>query len=238
MAVLNAEVLNQNIVDWVGHPDRQPAFPITQRYDAKSHCVVFEAGPVENLFPIMWGLLLGDIVHDYRSCLDHTAWALYQRGNPPTGSDYEKSGVYFPITKSNDDFNAELRGRRPKLPGVRRADIAIVRRYQPYSRGESRAPSHVFSILKNLSDADKHRVIQPVIPVPEEAHYKLLTYQSCEITRYALRARKATLQEGTELGRIYVRRDRRGGPDPQVEVQPHFSIYPAVYERTPSSDGS
>jgi len=46
MAVLNAYVLEANINEWVHHPERQPPpFAVAQYYDAKKHCIIFEAGP-------------------------------------------------------------------------------------------------------------------------------------------------------------------------------------------------
>jgi hypothetical protein len=59
-------------------------------------------------------------------------WALYKRGTTPNLSKSQERGVYFPIAVTREQFNGWLTGKRPKLPGVRRADIGVVRRYQPY----------------------------------------------------------------------------------------------------------
>jgi len=104
-------------------------------------------------------------------------------------------------------FNSAL---PTKLPGVRRADIAIVRRYQPYIHEKRKAPNHVFQVLEDLSNADKDQAIQPLVPVPESGSYELLSEpQDCTITRFGGRVKRTTLKEGTELGRIYVRRKGR-----------------------------
>jgi hypothetical protein len=232
MAVLNAYVLEANINEWVHHPERQrPPFAVAQHYDPKRHCILFEAGPFENPFPVMWSLLLGDVVHGYRCALDHVAWALYKRGKTPALPPKAERQIYFPIAWERDWFNKVL---PVKLPGVRRADVAIVRRYQPYIHGKRNAPFHVFKILEDLSNADKHRAIQPVFPVPEGGSYRLLSEpHDCSITRVGPPIKRVTLKEGADLGRLYV---RKTGPDPYVEVEPKFTLDPSINERLTVGD--
>lgn len=114
------------------------------QYEPKRHCLSLRVDWIADPPPIL-SVKLGDVVHNYRSCLDHIAWALVGRGKtpPPLIDDFEQAGVYFPICSTRDEFNTCLEPvikkgrivRRAKLPGVRLADSAIVRRYQPYQRG-------------------------------------------------------------------------------------------------------
>jgi len=125
-----------------------------QYYDAKRHCIHLIAEVTEP-FPRIWGTLLGDVIHNYRSCLDHVAWALYKRGRTPNLPEWQERLVYFPITAERERFNACLKGKRAKLPGVRRKDIAKVRRCQPYIVGKSRVHRHPLTVLDALANTDK-----------------------------------------------------------------------------------
>jgi hypothetical protein len=230
MGVVNAQVLESNINDLAGQGVLQLQLGTTQEYDAKRHCIILTATEVPELFPILWGLLLGDLVHDYRSSLDHLAWALYKRGRTPDLSDGKERKVVFPIADDRIKFNESLKS---KLPGVRRADIAIIRRYQPYKSGKRNLHLHVFRVLDGLSTADKHRVIQPVQAAPERAAYRLIRQTDCVVTRLSPRARRVTLKPGTELARFYV---RKTGPNPEIEVEPRFAVDPAINERLTFQD--
>jgi hypothetical protein len=231
MAVVNADVLQDNINELAGKGELQMRIGMAQEYDAKRHCIILTATEVISPFPVMWGLLLGDMVHDYRSSLDHIAWALYKRGRTPNLTESKERLVLFPIADDRTKFNDSL---TRKLPGVRRADIAIVRRYQPYKSGKRKLHLHVLKVLDGLSTADKHRVIQPVQPAPETAGYRLIQQTDCVATRLGpRRARRVTLKPGTELARVYV---RKTGPNPEIDVEPHFTLDPAINERLTFQD--
>jgi hypothetical protein len=114
MAVLNGHVLEASINEWVHHPDRErPRVQIAQYYDAKKHCVIFEAGSFENPFPVMWGLPLGDVVHGYRCALDHIAWALYKRGNSPPLSKRKERKILLPDYRSMSGLPLAIGPGRP-----------------------------------------------------------------------------------------------------------------------------
>ena len=97
MAVMNAEVLQDNVETFASQADLKMHAQLATYYDAKRHCVVLIVTEIVNPFPVLWGLLLGDIVHNYRCCLDHVAWALYKRGRTPNLSVSKERNVYFPI---------------------------------------------------------------------------------------------------------------------------------------------
>jgi hypothetical protein len=157
-AVVNADVLQDNINELHNAGQVQIQMGMTQEYDARRHCVIITAGPeVPRVFPVHWGLLLGDIVHNYRCSLDHLAWSLYKRGRTPNLTARQEQSVQFPIARDRQQFNRLVASR---LPRVRRADIASVRRYQPYLGRRRLIDQHVFAVLQDLSNADKHRVIQ------------------------------------------------------------------------------
>lgn len=225
-AVINAEVLRDSVVTLAGQPNLRVETLYSTVYDAKRHCVRLVIVEIGDPFPVLWGLLLGDIVHNYRCCLDHIAWDLYKRGQTPNLTDQQEQNIGFPICARRVTFNNSL---NQKLPGVRLADRAIVRRYQPYKPGERRASRHVFTVLRDLSNADKHRAIQPVIPIPNRITFNNLRPTDCIVRRIApAPGYSGTLQPGTELARFYV---KKTGPQPHIDVEPHFALTPAINER-------
>jgi hypothetical protein len=216
------------MLNFAEQPDLKMETWFGQHYDAKRHCIRVFA-QARDPFPDLWGPMLGDVIHNYRSCLDHIAWALYRRGRTPNLPDNRERFVYWPITSKREIFNACLKGDRAKLPGVRRADVAIVRRYQPYKAGKSRVDRHVFTVLDALANADKHRSIQPVVAMPRRLAFGEMTFFDC-IPRQWTSSRRwvaSAEDESAELGRFYVKKD---GPEPRVDMQPHFSLVPAINE--------
>jgi hypothetical protein len=225
-AVSNADVLRDSVVTLAEQPDLRVETLYATVYDAKRHCVRLVIVEIGDAFPPLWGLLLGDVVHNYRSCLDHLAWDLYKRGQTPTLTERQEQNIGFPICGKRTTFNRTI---DQKLPGVRRADRAIVRRYQPYKPGESRAFRHVFTVLRDLSNADKHRAIQPVVPIPNRITFDNLRPTDGIVRRIApAPGFSGLLQPGTELARFYV---KKAGPEPRIDVQPHFALTPSINER-------
>jgi hypothetical protein len=224
-AVVNANVLGDNINAFAAQPNLKMPVRLAHEYDAKRHCIIVRVDEVANPFPPLWGLLLGDAVHNFRSSLDHLAWALYKRGRTPNLSRKKERDVQFPICTDRLGFNGSLKRR---LPGVRRTDIALVRGSQPYMYGKRNLTRHVFLALRKLSNADKHRTIQPIIAVPENATYTLGKPEDCVFRRLAAPKARFKLEPGAELARLYV---KKTGPEPYIDVDPHFTIDPAINER-------
>jgi hypothetical protein len=221
--VINAQVLGENVNAFASQPNLHIPVTMRQEYDAKSHCIVLSVEEIANPFPPLWGVLLGDVVHDLRSALDHLAWTLYKRGNTPNLSDKLERHVLFPISDDRVRYNDSL---RRKLPGVRRADLKLVRKFQPYHAPKRLLLRHALFVLDELSRYDKHRTIQPVVPVPERSGYKILGATDCIYRRMRLRIPRGALEVGMELTRFYV---KKTGPEPYLDVEPHFTIDPTVY---------
>ena len=198
-------------------------------YQPKHHRFAVILDAVNAEFPKRWGLRVGNIVHNYRSCLDHLAWALVERGRTPPDklTESQRRGVYFPIALTRDEFNTSIRGKRSKLPGVLRADIAIVRRHQPYKRGKRKANWHALTILDRLSRLDKHRTIQPVAGYPATGLIEVTHASDCIPTRQAKNRPINKLEVGAEFAWIYV---RKTGPDPRIGVQAHIEAAPVIDE--------
>jgi hypothetical protein len=223
-AVVNANVLADNINTLASQPNLQVPIIMRQEYNAERHCIVLSVHEIGDIFPPHWGLLLGDVVHNFRSALDHIAWALYKRGNASNLRPGQEARIYFPIYDDREDFNNSL---ARKLPGVTRTDIAKVRRCQPYIHGKRNLHRHVLWVIDELSRADKHRTIQPVLPSPDRSNIGIGQQTDCIFRRMGLVTPRNVLQPGTELTRLYV---KKTGPNPYIDVKPQFTLDPTVYD--------
>jgi hypothetical protein len=207
------------------HGDLQIPVSILSEYDAKRHCIVYSLASFESPFPPYWGVMLGNIVHNFRCSLDHIAWAIYKRGRTPNLADHLERKVYFPVTASPQHFNNVL---HEKLPGGVRADVAKVRAAQPYQVGRRNRERHVLWVLDGLAQKDKHRAIHPVAPVPDSTEIGIGAKVDCTYRRLASTGPRSILEPGAELARIYV---KKTGPNPHVDVHPRFTLNPSINAR-------
>jgi hypothetical protein len=94
-------------------------------------------------------LIIGDIVHNARTALDHLAWQLVRaNGVQPE----EKTA--FPIAWSKDSFPSYA---KKCLKGVNKKTFAAVEELKPYRGGDER-----FWRLHRLDIEDKHHLLIPV----------------------------------------------------------------------------
>jgi hypothetical protein len=193
-------------------------------YHAKRHGFLVVAREVEPI-PVRWQLLLGDIANNYRSALDHLAWALVTRGRTPPGTlkPRQKKAIYFPIYEDRIEYNRSL---AKKLPGVRRADVAKVRGPQPYHY-RARA-THVLVLLADINPRDKHRTIQPVWAHPAGIDAEILNQRDCVIPRLDWRRFPDPLEVGAKLTYIPA---RKMGPNPEIDMELRVTTKPSLGDR-------
>lgn len=227
-AVAHAQALDADIERAAAETKTQPVGTIRIEYQPERHGFSVFVETTQDI-PILWSVMLGDVVFDFRASLDHLAWALVQRGSRAGQlTPFQESGVYFPIATSASHLRAMLSSGRPKLPGVRRADLAIVRRHQPYLRGKTRAPWHALAILDRLSNIDKHRQIHDVLMIPEINKFEVVECHDCIMTRPLIRAYRRPADVGTEIAFIRV---RKTGPNPHLNVDYDIASHPAFHPR-------
>lgn len=102
--------------------------------------------PLPGILPI----LIGEIVYQLRSALDHIVWALSQP-DPPARCE-------FPVYKDWGPFVREGMNKLSKLPTAARDEIVGL---QPYRRGKS-AQTEPLWIVHELRRVDMHRSINVV----------------------------------------------------------------------------
>lgn len=203
----------------------QPTFAVRAEYQPKRHgfaVIVTDIDPM----PSTWGLLVGDIANNLRSALDQIAWAIVTRGKTPPGglSEGRRKNIYFPLCQQRHEFAGAAKSR---LPGVRRADLARVRLYQPYQHS---GWSYALPRLAKINADDKHRTIQPIWAVSLASTLEVTDQRDCVIHERETTGRAKALKVGTELGLV---RARKMGPQPHIEVVPHLSSEPAFEDGLP-----
>lgn len=95
-----------------------------------------------------WGVLIGEIVHNLRSALDHTIWAASSKPSRKT---------QFPIFTSKTDWDKH-KGHL-MIATVPDQVRKFVIEAQPYSQTKLPASQHVLAVLNRLSNHDKHRLL-------------------------------------------------------------------------------
>lgn len=102
---------------------------------------------IANEPPFLHGLsvMIGDVIHNLRSALDHLAWQFFLLSS--RGMNAKR--VYFPIFDGPDHYTAEF---QRKVIGFRQQDIDFLAATKPYKGGND-----PIWIIKQINDVDKHR---------------------------------------------------------------------------------
>lgn len=118
----------------------------------------FKARIIEEPDTMTWGLMLGDAIHNYRSALDNAVWNLTLVGTNeqmPT----KPRKVKFPISM-------ETTGYQSAIAHIDPCAQAAIEWCQPH-RGRYAPNFEPLWLLNELSNADKHRVVTPILAMPE-----------------------------------------------------------------------
>lgn len=111
-------------------------------------------------------LVIGDIVHNLRSALDHLAVAMSDKAHRSRASfpiesrdlwEKDPKGTFLvPDDEARERFKEATRGMTPEA-------VALVKEMQPYNSGD-KAPVNALSIIGTIDNADKHREIAKPVP--------------------------------------------------------------------------
>jgi hypothetical protein len=136
--------------------------------------------------PPGWGVLIGEIVYNLRSALDHMVYelAVVNHGTRAPPRDIAESSA-FPIFANGLKFrwgNAKKASKsgklsrdsgRHKIRAVSRPPRAAIDRLQPYHRRKNPA-SRALLQLEELSNMDKHRTLHFTILQQVESRYRIV----------------------------------------------------------------
>jgi hypothetical protein len=114
--------------------------------------------------PLRWGVLVGEIVHNLRSALDHAFFCLAE------GPDVDPRHLQFPIFESERDYQRWRKSspqgkRKDPMTHVPTREVSVIEWFQPFKatvRGEDVA-SNPLVRLNEMSNVDKHRLTRPLV---------------------------------------------------------------------------
>jgi hypothetical protein len=106
---------------------------------------------------IRWSLIVADIFHNLRCALDHLVWAIAVHEDPCLISTND-AVLAFPIWDTRPNSNDRRRIERLSDP-VR----TVVESMQPHARPQTTFPLHPLSILRNIDNANKHKLLKLVV---------------------------------------------------------------------------
>ena len=163
---------------------------------------------------LRWGIIVGDVMHNLRSSLDHLAWQLViaNKGKPGKWTG-------FPIMESLEEFEAKGLG---KIKGASTEAMRLVESLEPYKGG-----NNALYALHRLNITDKHRLLITIGATQDSIAFGARTAFDEPIrVHFASYARTYPLKDGTVIYRI----DSALRNEPDMDMDPHFHFEVAMGE--------
>ena len=199
---------------------------LSVEYDEESGYHIFRAHTFPDDLLRRWGILIGDTVHNLRGALDHLVWQLSLYGRNGRNPRNRKT-VQFPILKEpipDIEPEAFLGAKKEALWDVVPRHRAIIEGHQPY-KGWHGLMVHPLARLRELSNTDKHRIINPVLALTDTFVIYNSTFEDTggEIVVASFRTNSGPLELGAEVTRVLV-----APPDLQRDVKVAGNLTPLV----------
>jgi len=120
--------------------------------------------------PERLGVILGDVLHNTRSALDHLVWQLViLNGGTPKGG---AGGNAFPIARSETAWRT---AQERQLAGVAEAHRKTIEKTQPFKvDNPDRSP---LAWLQFLSNTDKHQIVHPIAGIVQDDPIGKVSFQ-------------------------------------------------------------
>jgi hypothetical protein len=220
-------------------PDNCP--PLVSSFDEESRLHVFRVGPIRPQLAdiqVDAALRVGDAVHDLRSALDHLVWQLSLTGTDGAEPSRRRR-VQFPIRSSSEGYE---HARSTALSDVSREAQDVIESYQPYHGAAGRPDNysgpyvHQLTLLRQLSNADKHRLLTTVLSLSSGAQFFIasdllepveLTYFGFTLTTTLAPVQtdnEYRLEEGAAFARAKLRGPRLPDGTPVGRSMPSLSL--------------
>jgi hypothetical protein len=174
--------------------------------------------------PVRWGVVLGDVLHNFRSALDHLVWQLVllsgKKGSPENQFPIcDRGATYWSIKK---DGTPSTRDRC--LKNVAEEYRAIIDFYQPYrTRHLARNRIEAFAGLRDLSNYDKHRLVHLALFAVDAINTKDFALLSNEDAGDMIGQQMEPLREDAET-EVLCCEFPCPGPNPDVSVRGELPI--------------
>lgn len=174
--------------------------------------------------PLRLGLILGDVLANWRSALDNLANELVRLNGRDPGS-----GTSFPIFSSRADY--ESRGEK-RIRAVSETQRAIIEALQPFQT-DLDPTVHALKVVNEYVNIDKHRAIHPALTAVVDAHGYAASFRRESLdTEFHIEIDPVgfdrELVDGLELAHI---RWRHPVPNPKPLMSADFSVRLAFGEK-------
>lgn len=154
-AYFHLDCLTGEVVAFEASPQAR-CFVLDREYD--QHTTTFVGRVSEELqFPMIFAVLIGDVLHNARSALDHLAYCLAARSGR---KENKLRQTQFPIIVDGDDWSRERVANMVRY--INPDDRALIEAHQPFRSIDHPPADHVLATLNTLSNRDKHRLLIPV----------------------------------------------------------------------------
>ena len=144
-------------VDFALRPESK-LIQLGAKLDRQSGYHVYRVATMPEAWMRRAGLVIGDIVHNLRSALDHLFWQLYCAHHGVPQDEWEAIKVQFPIDDKPKTFAKRRKDRFDKIPD---RQWTIIARAQPYEGPDM--DTVAIKMIRDLSNRDKHRVLTPIL---------------------------------------------------------------------------
>lgn len=158
-----------------------------------------------------WGIIIGDIVHSWRSTLDHLAHSLACLVEDPPSCKTE-----FPIFWQPKRF---ARNGKGKIACLAPEDQIVIESFQPYSpvHGTPDDPkAHPLWLLQEMNISDKHKLLNVTAVTASFRKLTPINVRDLEIVGLTEYPRADNLEYGTVLARYQI---QETGQNPEMDVQ-------------------
>jgi hypothetical protein len=191
---------------------------------------------IERPIPLALSVIMGDALHNLRSCLDHLVGCFVERHGGAISSHHT-----FPILHSKKQFEGKVEKARRKgdrggpLYGIPNPgpEWALIEESQPYHHGDA-SREHPLAVLNEMVNIDKHRQLHAAMAYPEaDSAIDLLQWQpedAVPIECISFWEPGQLLRDGTRIATL------RFGPDcpaPKIAVKNPISLAVAFGDHDP-----
>jgi hypothetical protein len=184
--------------------------------------------------PDVWPVLLGEIIHNLRSALDH----LVYEASAPDKDGFPLKRTEFPIYLDEAKFR---QSGLQKIRGLNDATRALVEQYQPFANSDPSITTYLW-VLQQLSNTDKHRLLNPT-PVAQVLACAQASYESGGTPLFADHVivrfgtvNRAWLEHGTEYFSFWTKEPLP--PDVKVNMDTDLAISILFGDATPVASGN
>lgn len=128
-------------------------YAVTTQFDEKTDYHILRVQIREDAPLERWGLIVGDILHNLRTCLNYVVYQLAVRGSsldPPP----DAGSLQFPIfikEHGNHGYDSKAPKQIANIPG---GAAALIKDLQPFGKADAD-----LWVLRELSNADKHKTL-------------------------------------------------------------------------------